>query len=127
VACDADVSLAFRGSAWRCLRFDGMVGLMKPFTTDGCSGGMTWLWLKVKGQRPPWDNCCVLHDYLYWRGGTRQERLWADIKLLHDVIDNGHPWWAIAMFAAVRVGGHPIFPFSWKWGYGHSWPKYSYD
>lgn len=100
---------------------------MKPFTTDGCSGGMTWLWTKVKGSPPPWNACCINHDFAYWRGGTAFERLEADKRLLQNVIDNGHPWWAIVMFIAVRIGGHPIFPFSWKWGYGHSWPKYSYD
>lgn len=61
----------------------------KPFTTDGCSGGMSWFWRKVFGKAPPWEELCVDHDYEYWRGGTWLERLIADVRLFIGVALNG--------------------------------------
>lgn len=53
-----------------------------PFTTDGCSGGLSvgWEYLAGKiekfqnhhGVRPPWESCCVTHDRPYHTGGGRQ-------------------------------------------------------
>lgn len=51
-----------------------------PFTTDGCSGGMSAGWEFV-AQRfpdfrdlhqasPPWESCCVTHDHAYHDGGS---------------------------------------------------------
>ncbi|MFV0361161.1 hypothetical protein [Tropicimonas sp.] len=50
-----------------------------PFTTDGCSGGMSDLWA-LAAERfpafaaahqgvPPWQECCVTHDRTYHTGG----------------------------------------------------------
>lgn len=100
--------------------------LPKPdylFKTDGCSGGMTWLWTKWAKENPPWNDCCVRHDNLYWRGGTKEDRRKADRNLLIDVTMNGHPVFAILMYLAVRVGGHPLLPLSWRWGYGWKYPR----
>lgn len=54
--------------------------VLAPFTTDGCSGGLTvgWEFLADKfpkfqtrfGQLPPWQSCCVAHDKQYWLGTT---------------------------------------------------------
>ncbi|MDX1434615.1 MAG: hypothetical protein R3286_19390, partial [Gammaproteobacteria bacterium] len=53
---------------------------LAPFTTDGCSGGMSrgWKYLAKRfpgfaddfGERPPWEACCVEHDRAYWRGSA---------------------------------------------------------
>lgn len=53
---------------------------LAPFTTDGCSGGLSdgWRFLaktlpafKHKfGEKPPYEGCCVEHDRAYWRGDT---------------------------------------------------------
>lgn len=94
-----------------------------PFTTDGCSGGMTAGWKLVFRQDPPWNECCVTHDRAYWRGGTRAERRTADRELMKCVTENGHPVFALLMWLAVRVGGHPLLPLSWRWGYGWRWPR----
>jgi len=50
-----------------------------PFTTDGCSGGMSQVWgmvgnvapgfLEMHGESPPWERCCVIHDQAYHLAG----------------------------------------------------------
>ncbi len=54
---------------------------LSPFTTDGCSGGLSvgWQYLSEKikflktvhGDLPPWESCCVSHDRLYHAAGER--------------------------------------------------------
>ena len=44
------------------------------FTTDGCSGGMSWFWRNVLGHAPPWEGYCIDHDKKYWEGGTKRDR-----------------------------------------------------
>lgn len=99
---------------------------IKPFTTDGCSGGMSKIWRMIFKKPPPWEGCCVDHDKPYWKGGTKEERLLADIKLLCCVALAGYPTIAYIMFIAVRIGGHPLLPTPWRWGYGYNYPRY-YD
>lgn len=73
-----------------------------PFTTDGCSGGLSDSWAYFAGvfpkfvahfgERPPWETCCVAHDKLYWQGETEQgfdKRQDADLALKHCVIAVG--------------------------------------
>jgi len=87
---------------------------------------MTLIWNKVLKKNPPWNNCCYTHDKEYWAGGTRQQRLAADLRLRRCVEGRGHPYWALLMFYAVRLGGHPRLPLPWRWGYG--WKKpYNYS
>lgn len=62
-----------------------------PFTTDGCSGGMTLLWNFLFDRNPPWNGCCVEHDKFYWQGGTAEDRRWADAGLLIGVAQKGYP------------------------------------
>jgi hypothetical protein len=93
-----------------------------PFTTDGCSGGMSRAWRILFRKPPPWESHCITHDRAYHPGGTRQERRAADDALKAAVTHDGYPVWAFIIWAGVRVGGHPLLPFSWRWGYG--W-KYS--
>ena len=77
-----------------------------PFTTDGCSGGMSWSWRVVsdmfpdfeasQGAEPPWENCCVIHDQAYHNAGgatsaedSYAERLAADEALRLCVVTQG--------------------------------------
>ncbi|ATG38367.1 hypothetical protein PhaeoP14_00235 [Phaeobacter piscinae] len=45
-------------------------GKTAPFTTDGCSGGLSTIWRQLSGQSgadggPPFEACCVIHDRKY--------------------------------------------------------------
>lgn len=40
------------------------------------------------------------------------------------VKEEGEPEIALLMLAGVRVGGSPIWPTSYRWGYGWSYPKW---
>jgi hypothetical protein len=103
------------------------------FSSDGCSGGMSWLWWSATGKPPPWEGCCVVHDFAYWQGGTRADRRAADRALRRCLIATAREYalaghavvWCIAwlMWAAVRVGGGPYLPWHYRWGYGWRWPK----
>ena len=71
---------------------------LKPFTTDGCSGFMSFSWRLVLRQPPPWEGCCLTHDRAYWQGGANELRLQADNELKRCVTANGHPHWARLMY-----------------------------
>ncbi|MGD8783226.1 MAG: hypothetical protein PVG75_02255 [Thioalkalispiraceae bacterium] len=75
---------------------------LQPFTTDGCSGGLSKAWnsfadilpgFKQKfGAKPPWEHCCIEHDRSYWKGEIHdgyQKRLQADQTLRQCVIQYG--------------------------------------
>jgi hypothetical protein len=89
---------------------------LAPFTTDGCS-----LFPNGNPQHKSlWLQCCIQHDMAYWKGGTRPERLAADLALEQCVNDLGEPEIARIMLAGVRAGGTPYLPSSYRWGYGWS-------
>jgi len=94
----------------------GFVGPRTPpetrFVTDGCS-----LWLDDGWGEP----CCVEHDIRYWCGGGAKERRAADASLRACVDANAPGWVAEMMWLGVRVGGHPIFPTPYRWGYGRAY------
>jgi hypothetical protein len=93
---------------------------LKPFTTDGCSDcGLSQLFgLFNKTIPATLHPLCVEHDRAYWRGGSDAERLAADIKFRDAIAAAGHPWIARLYFRAVRMGGVPWLPTSFRWGYG---------
>ena len=80
---------------------------LSPFTTDGCSGGLSVGWnhlsqkieflKRVHGDLPPWESCCVSHDRLYHTAGDRaisaeesfEARRRADEELRECVLDTG--------------------------------------
>jgi hypothetical protein len=113
---------------------------LKPFTTDGCSGFMSFAWRLFLRKPPPWEGCCIEHDRAYWRGGEKSLRRQVDLKLKQCVADQGHPYWAMLIYFGVRVGGFSWLPFpsirinqdgSWhfsltevRWGYGWPYPHY---
>ena len=72
------------------------------FSTDGCSGNLSYGWRLLAqrlpgfadgfGASPPWEHCCVAHDRHYWRGDAVDgfdARLRADLALRQCVIENG--------------------------------------
>ena len=112
---------------------------LKPFSSDGCSGFMSYAWRRLFRNEPPWEGCCFAHDVAYWKGGPTKLRLEADIELMRGVALNGHPYWAMLMFLAVRIGGPWWLPYpsirrrqgKWhfscnevRWGYGYRYPRY---
>lgn len=93
-----------------------------PFTSDGCSAFPNG----TLAQQSLWLSCCTTHDKAYWQGGTRQQRLDADLALQQCVADTGEPIIAELMLAGVRVGGSPYWPTEFRWGYGRPYPQ-GYD
>ncbi len=97
------------------------------FKTDGCSGlvmGLIrWYWKVRYKQLPPWEVDCVKHDGKYWKGGTTLQRVKADTKLAEAVASCGYPVLGRMMFIGVSVGGHPLLPLPWRWGYGWKYPR----
>ena len=87
--------------------------VLKPFTTDGCS-----MW-----PNGAWIECCEIHDIAYWKGGTEADKRLADAGLRQCIKDKNHPWAGWMMEKGVAVGGSPLWPFSYRWGYGWKWHR----
>lgn len=83
--------------------------VLRDFTTDGCS-------LFPDGD---WCGCCLDHDWVYWRGGTADERKRAD-QVLRACVEarTGGTVLAGLMYYGVRAGGNPLVPTPFRWGYG---------
>lgn len=79
---------------------------LAPFTTDGCSGGLSEVWglvadtfpgfSKRYSTEPPWEQCCVTHDRAYHDAGgaetadeSFEARLTADRALQVCVVKTG--------------------------------------
>lgn len=93
---------------------------LKPFTSDGCSAFPNG----TPEQQDLWLQCCTAHDRAYWQGGTYDERVAADLALRDCVAQVDQPGIANVMLIGVRVGGSPIFPTRFRWGYGWEWPRW---
>jgi len=91
---------------------------LKSFTSDGCSAFPDG----TEEQKTLWHQCCFAHDKSYWQGGSYSEREKADFELRSCVAGVGEPAVAVVMLAGVRVGGTPIYPTEFRWGYG--WPYF---
>ena len=78
--------------------------------TDGCSRFPDTEWN---------THCCVEHDIAYWCGGTADDRAEADAAFGECVAEGAGSVMGWIMESGVRVGGAPIFPSSYRWGYGH--------
>jgi len=94
--------------------FSLQAGTLAPFTSDGCSlfpnGSLS------DNQR--WLHCCRAHDFDYWQGGMRSQRVASDKRLSQCVSEVGPVGLGILMYLGVRVGGSPLWPTSFRWGYG---------
>jgi hypothetical protein len=85
---------------------------VKPFLTDGCS-----LFIDAN-----WDlDCCIEHDIKYWCGGSAEQREAADRAFGECVGANSARIVGKEMELGVRVGGHPIWPTRYRWGFGHDY------
>lgn len=88
---------------------------LNRFSSDGCS-------LFPDGtpnDRSRWCDCCFDHDLAYWRGGSREERKAADRALRSCVMERTkNQALAETMYTGVRLGGSPVFPTWYRWGYG---------
>ena len=91
-------------------------GDLAPFTSDGCSSFPDG----TPANETLWLDCCIRHDLAYWKGGTEEERLAADLALQECVAKAGEPGIAKLMLQGVRAGGSPHYLTSYRWGYG--WP-----
>ena len=58
---------------------------LKPFRTDGCSAFPDGTF----EQNHLWLTCCTAHDYAYWKGGTYDQRMAADLELKRCVAEVG--------------------------------------
>jgi len=103
-----------------CAVLAGCSNIIKPFTSDGCSSFPDG----TIAQSELWLQCCIEHDRSYWKGGTYTQRLRADEDLQMCVAEVGEPEIALLMLAGVRVGGSPLWPTSFRWGYGWAYFKW---
>lgn len=90
---------------------------------DGCSGYMSAAWKLLFKNAPPWEQDCDEHDQWYADGGTALDRETADQVLMASVTLRGYPILGFLMWLAVRIGGHPIFPLPWRWGFKQDYLK----
>ena len=92
---------------------------LSTFKSDGCS-----CFPDGTSEQPDlWKRHCIEHDHAYWKGGTRQERKAADLKLRDGIQGEGNPVIARIAYAGVRIGGTPWLPTPWRWGFGWSYPR----
>lgn len=83
------------------------------FTTDGCSR-----WFDAS-----WVSCCVVHDIMYWCGGSDEDRKEAD-QIIQQCVGPKASLIGGMMYLGVRVGGSAWLPTPWRWGYGwKKWPR----
>ncbi len=95
----------------------------EPFVSDGCT------FFPDNIGDVDLTAICVEHDYAYWCGGTKEDRLAADIRLYERLCGEGLYITATIMYAGVRAGGGRYWPYSpmpkrKHWGYG--WPQVDY-
>jgi hypothetical protein len=85
-----------------------------PFKSDGCSVVSDY----------DQQECCVRHDWLYWQGGSIQDRARADREFFQCVRRTRSGWLAAIRWLGVRIGGLGFLPFfDWRWGYGWEYPR----
>jgi len=113
-----DAQLSFKKIEQERLAHDQLAELA-PFQSDGCSAFPDGTLF----QQELWLRCCNVHDYAYWKGGSENEREEADLALRDCVADVGEEEIALLMLLGVRVGGSPLFPTPYRWGYGWPYPK----
>lgn len=94
-----------------CSRSPGL----RDFTSDGCSLFPDRSLINEED----WCSCCFDHDIAYWKGGTEEERLAADIALRECILEKtGNAELAELLYTGVRLGGSPYFYNWYRWGYG---------
>ena len=71
--------------------------------------------------------CCIQHDRAYYYGGSAEERTQADAIFRECLVAEGWSILGWVYYAAVRVGGHPLIPLWFRWGFGlpYAWGRYA--
>ena len=88
---------------------------LDDFSSDGCSQFPDGTF----SQADLWCDCCIAHDIAYWQGGNRNQKQHADENLRDCVFQKtGSRLLAETMYFGVRLGGSPVFPTWYRWGYG---------
>lgn len=88
---------------------------LDDFRSDGCSQFPDG----TLRQTDLWCACCIAHDIAYWQGGNRKQKQHADENLRDCVLQKtGNTLLAETMYIGVRLGGSPVFPTWYRWGYG---------
>lgn len=104
------------------------IGPFIPENSDGCTV-LSWPYNKLTGRTLPFRQCCVDHDESYWYGGTKQQRIDADLLLMNCVAGYGKNWlgkigyWILsrAMYVVVRIGGSPKIGVPWRWEFSSTY------
>lgn len=88
---------------------------LKPFETDYCTA-----YAEGTREKPElWKHCCLMHDLLFWAGGSTLDRDEADLGLKSCVAETGELKQADLIYWAVRLGRQsPIHISSKQWGNG---------
>lgn len=90
------------------------------FNSDGCSLFPDGTIIDTE----LWRTCCYTHDLAYWRGGIHLDKLRADENLRQCVLNKtGNSVLARVMYLGVTLGGSPVFPTWYRWGYGWSYGR----
>ncbi|MCF7969752.1 MAG: hypothetical protein K9L22_01115 [Methylococcaceae bacterium] len=88
---------------------------LADFSSDGCSQFPDGTF----AQQDLWCDCCITHDIAYWQGGSRQQKKQADAALRQCVLQKtDNSLLADTMYYGVTLGGSPVFPVWYRWGYG---------
>lgn len=108
---------------WLCLLLSSIIIMAQPltaeqlndFSSDGCSQFPDGTF----EQQDLWCSCCITHDIAYWQGGTSKQKKQADEALRQCVLQKtDNKLLADTMYYGVTLGGSPIFPVWYRWGYG---------
>lgn len=99
-----------------------------PLMSDGCSVPKALRWF-IKVETPACRECCREHDKAYYYGGTRADRLKADLTFRDCLVSAGMPK-ALAQlyFLSVSAGGAPWLRIPGvSWAFGDSRFRYGED
>lgn len=86
---------------------------IRPFESDGCTMSPDGTFR----ERTKWRDCCIAHDLRLWGGGTKEERVEADLTLRQCMETKAGPRIAKIFWLAVKMGSHsPIKLPNKQWG-----------
>lgn len=93
---------------------------LQDFSSDGCSHFPDG----TLAQPTLWCDCCITHDIAYWQGGSSQLKKQADEALRQCILQKtSNSLLADTMYVGVSVGGLPVFPIWYRWGYGWNYGR----
>jgi hypothetical protein len=86
-----------------------------PFTTDYCTN-----FPEGTRKHPElWKECCLKHDMFFWAGGSKNDRLAADLGLRACLEKTGAIKLSRMVYLAVRAGSYsPIKYEKFRWNNG---------